>query len=122
MSPRIAASCNFGEIETASNEKSYFREDTVQRMLDYSYTQSYHLRDDIDVSMRLTAHVRLYVAGDYYKIPTLKTLAVENFLGDAAVESWKMNDLLMSLRRPFSALPMRTVSFAMRYRRPHCRM
>lgn len=95
------------EALTGVIQHDMFDADTVARMISYLYKQQYNVESDAsrtlrpaqldgdtdvqamvlpDVNEKLGAHVRMYAIGQYYNIPTLRSLAVENFSATAEAE------------------------------------
>ncbi|KAK6427757.1 hypothetical protein LTR81_000101 [Elasticomyces elasticus] len=107
----IAAACDndMKEKDSGVIEHDEYDTDTVERMIAYVYTQTYdvkkvsylteHIEDPHagmtlpDVNDMLVAHARVFAIGDYYDIPKLKDLAVENFLEVSRV-GWEVEGFI----------------------------
>ncbi|KAK4910935.1 hypothetical protein LTR49_020461 [Elasticomyces elasticus] len=107
----IAAACDndMKEKETGVIEHDEYDTDTVERMIAYVYTQTYDVEkalyltehtEDLhagttlpDVNEMLVAHARVFAIGDYYDMPKLKDLAVENFLEVSRV-GWEVEGFI----------------------------
>ncbi|KAK5702905.1 hypothetical protein LTR97_003851 [Elasticomyces elasticus] len=113
-SPVIAGACdnNMKEREEGVIEHNEYDADTVERMIQYVYTQTYdvdkagpsgaaedmvkpafHDTTSADINDVLIAHARVFVIGDYYDLPGLKVLAVERF-AEAATAVWKLEGFI----------------------------